>query len=178
MKRNATVFVNFLEKIATCLVTIFIISLMVALVWQVFTRFVIKIPAIWTEEIGRYSFINMVFLGAAVGIKRNSHFGVTALTDAMRGKVRDYYIRFFVNVIILICSAVLLYYGFIFMRQFGFRRVSPTFLVPMAYAYAILPISAFFMICFSLYNIVFGDYSASPADVSQTAAKDHEFDLE
>lgn len=177
MKSFATTCVNVMEKVATWLVTVFIIALMVALVWQVFTRFVIKIPAIWTEEIGRYSFINMVFLGAAVGVKRNSHFGVTALTDMMRGRLRDCYIRFFVNGLILVCSVVMLYYGTIFVQKFGFNRVSPTFLTPMAYAFAIMPVSAAFMVCFSLYNIAYGDYSAPPQEPG-AASEGGELDLE
>lgn len=178
MKSFATGCVNMLEKIASWLATVFIILLMVALVWQVFTRFVIKIPSIWTEEIGRYSFINMVFLGAAVGIKRNAHFGVTALTDVMRGGMRNFYMRYVVNGIILVCSLVMLYYGVAFVNRFGFSRVSPTFLTPMAYAFVILPVSAGFMTIFSLYNIVYGEYSQPPGETAQKAEGEAEFDLE
>lgn len=177
MKSIAAGVVDALEKIASWLVTVFIILLMVALVWQVFTRFVIKIPAIWTEEIGRYSFINMVFLGAAVGIKRNAHFGVTVATDRMRGAFRNFYMRFVVNGIILVCSLVMLYYGAVFVNRFGFTRVSPTFLTPMAYAFVILPVSAAFMTVFALYNIVYGDYSEPPPDFDK-AEGEAEFELE
>ncbi len=177
MKKSADRFVNILEKIAIVLTTLFTILLMVALVWQVFSRFVIDVPAIWTEEIGRYSFINMVLLGAAVGVKRNTHFGVTFLTDALHGKAKDYYMRFLVNVLILFCSAILVYYGAIFTWQFGLTRVSPTFLTPMAYAFAILPISGLFMACFAVHNILFGNYSHT-LDTVQEAIKEHEVIVE
>lgn len=173
MKSSAEKIVNVLEKIAIVLTAFFTIMLMVALVWQVFSRFVIDVPSIWTEEIGRYSFINMVLLGAAVGVKRNSHFGVTFLTDMMHGKVKDYYTRFVINILILICAAAMLYYGTIFTTQFGFRRVSPTFLTPMAYAFVILPISGAFMVCFSIFNIIWGDYSQQ-LEMAQEAIKEHE----
>ncbi len=173
MKNTADQIVKILERISVVLVTFFTILLMVALVWQVFSRFVIDVPAIWTEEIGRYSFINMVLLGAAVGVKRNAHFGVTFMTDIMHGKFKDYYIRFFINVLILICALVMLYYGAIFTYRFGFTRVSPTFLTPMAYAFVILPVSGALMSCFALYNIFFGDYSHQ-LEAVQEAIKEHE----
>jgi TRAP-type C4-dicarboxylate transport system permease small subunit len=173
MKNSADKIVGVLEKIAIVLTTLFTIMLMVALVWQVFSRFVINVPSIWTEEIGRYSFINMVLLGAAVGVKRNSHFGVTFLTDMMHGKFKDYYLRFFVNVLILICALVLCWYGAVFTVRFGLNRVSPTFLTPMAYAFVILPISGALMTCFALYNIVWGDYSRQ-LDMVQETLKEHE----
>ncbi len=173
MKKTADRIASILEKIAVALATLFTIMLMVALVWQVFSRFVIDIPAIWTEEVGRYSFINMVLLGAAVGVKRNSHFGVTFLPDMLHGRVKDWYMRFCVNLLILVCSIFMIYYGAIFTWKFGLTRVSPTFLTPMAYAFVILPISGAFMFCFALYNILFGDYSRQ-LDSVQEAIKDHE----
>ncbi|MDR1519766.1 MAG: TRAP transporter small permease [Planctomycetota bacterium] len=177
MKRTADRFINILEKVAVSLVTLCIIGLMVALVWQVLSRFVINVPAVWTEEIGRYSFINMVLLGSAVGVRKNSHFGVTFFSDMLRGRMRDYYMRYFVNVLILICAAVMLYYGTIFAFRFGLNRVSPTFLTPMVYAFVILPVSAAFMLCFALYNIVFGDYSQQ-LDSVQEVLKEHESAVE
>ena len=173
MKKIADWTVKVMEKIAVELTMIFTIMLMIALVWQVFSRFVIDIPAIWTEEIGRYSFINMVLLGAAVGVKRNSHFGITALTDALKGGLRDFYMRFVINGIILVCSFVMLYYGAVFTLRFGFVRVSPTFLTPMAYTFAILPVSAVFMLTFALYNIVYGDYARQLDSISETI-REHE----
>ncbi|MDR1535755.1 MAG: TRAP transporter small permease [Planctomycetota bacterium] len=173
MRKTADRFIHVLEKIAIVLTTFFTIMLMVALVWQVFSRFVIDVPAIWTEEVGRYSFINMVLIGAAIGVKRNAHFGVTFFPDALRGKAKDYYMRFAVNSLVLLCSLFMVYYGAVFTWRFGLTRVSPTFLTPMAYAFVILPISGAFMTCFALYNILFGDYSGQ-LDSVQEAIKEHE----
>lgn len=177
MKNTADNIVTVLEKIAVVLITFFTCMLMIALVWQVVSRYVINVPSIWTEEIGRYSFINMVMLGAAVGVKRNSHFGVTFLTDTLRGKVKDYYMRFVVNVLILICSVAITCYGAAFTWRFGFTRVSPTFLTPMAYAFVILPISGALMACFALHNIFFGDYSHQ-LEMVEEAIKDHDIVME
>lgn len=168
MKATAKSAVDLLEKISVWLVTIFTFLFMFSITWQVFSRYVIDVPAIWTEEIGRYSFINMVFIGSAIGVRRNSHFGVTLLTDAMSRRAKTLYIRFVVNAAMIFCASILLWFGWEFFVEYGFTRVSPTFLVPMAWAFVILPFSAVLMMLFALYNIVFGDI-VLPVDEAEAA---------
>jgi TRAP-type C4-dicarboxylate transport system permease small subunit len=133
--------------------------MMVSLMWQVFTRFVIKIPSIWTEEIARYSFIYMAMIGASIGVKRSTHFGMTMLTDKLQGRARIFYTKYVVNGTILICSIFILVYGWEFAIDYGLTRVSPTFLVPMIWVFLCMPITAVLMIVFSLYNIFFEGFS-------------------
>jgi TRAP-type C4-dicarboxylate transport system permease small subunit len=67
--------------------------------YQFFTRYVLNDSASWTEEIARYLLIAVVFIGAAVGVRRNNHIqvdfvyrflpplvarGMATLVDALR----------------------------------------------------------------------------------------------
>lgn len=133
--------------------------MMFCLFWQVVTRFVIKVPSIWTEEVARYSFIYMAMLGAAIGVKNSTHFGMNLIADKLHGKVSEFYARYIVNGIILICSVIITIYGYEFAVGFGLTRVSPTFLVPMTWFFIVIPLSGILMTVFSLYNIIFEDYS-------------------
>ncbi len=151
-------FAKLLEKIMIVLVT----AMMLSLFWQVFTRFVIKVPATWTEEIARYTFIYLVMIGAALGVKNSAHFGMTMVSDKLHGRVRDLYQRFVINGIIMICAIFLVYYGIEFTRMYGMNRVSPTFLTPMAWVFGIVPFSGFLMIVFSFQNMIYGDFSKDP----------------
>jgi TRAP-type C4-dicarboxylate transport system permease small subunit len=47
--------------------------------YQFFTRYALNDSAAWTEEIARYLLIGVVFIGAAVGVKRNNHIHVDFL---------------------------------------------------------------------------------------------------
>lgn len=146
-------------KFANILMTIFLIILMSALLWQVFTRFIIKVPSIWTEELARYAFIYMAIIGASLGVKNSEHFSMTIFTDKLKGKKRNIYVKYVINVSILISSIILFKYGLDFSINFGFSRVSPTFLVPMFWVFLCVPLGALLMMLFSIYNIVFGDFS-------------------
>jgi TRAP-type C4-dicarboxylate transport system permease small subunit len=51
--------------------------LMAAVVfYQVFTRYVMDDPAGWTEEIARYFLVAVVFVGAAMSVRKNNHIQV------------------------------------------------------------------------------------------------------
>jgi len=51
--------------------------LMAAIVfYQVFTRYVMDDPAGWTEEIARYFLVAVVFIGAAMSVRKNNHIQV------------------------------------------------------------------------------------------------------
>lgn len=47
--------------------------------YQFFTRYVLNDSAAWTEEIARYLLIGVVFVGAAIGVRKNTHVQVDLL---------------------------------------------------------------------------------------------------
>lgn len=154
--------INGLAKVLEKLMIVLVTAMMLSLSWQVFTRFVIKQPSTWTEEIARYTFIYLVMIGASLGVKNSAHFGMTMFSDKMHGRTRDIYQRFVINGIIMLAALFMLIIGAEFAVSYGMNRVSPTFLVPMAWVFGIVPVSAFFMILFSFQNMAYGDFSKDP----------------
>ena len=55
--------------------------------YQFFTRYVLEDSAAWTEEIARYLLITVVFLGGAMGVRRNTHIHVEFLYRYVPPKV-------------------------------------------------------------------------------------------
>lgn len=56
------------------------VTILVAIVFlvfmQVFNRFILKQPLSWSEELARYLFIILVFIGISVATKARAHFGI------------------------------------------------------------------------------------------------------
>ncbi len=55
--------------------------------WQVLARFVFHSSLSWSEELLRFSFVWVTFLGSAVGLSQGSHMNVQAFTNMMPKKV-------------------------------------------------------------------------------------------
>ncbi|MBP1690984.1 MAG: hypothetical protein H6Q32_336 [Bacteroidetes bacterium] len=61
-----------------------VVALAIVVFLQVFNRYVLKAPISWTEELAMLLFQWVAFLGAAVGVKRMSHFGIDLVTRTLR----------------------------------------------------------------------------------------------
>jgi TRAP-type transport system small permease protein len=51
-------------------------ALALTVFYQFFTRYVLNNSAAWTEEIARYLLVAVVFVGASIGVAKNSHIHV------------------------------------------------------------------------------------------------------
>ena len=79
-------------------VTVLMLVAMVDMLAGVFLRYVVtwvsatfNLPSVrffWVEEIGEYSLAWLTFIGAAIGIKRGTHFAVHILTERLPPSLR------------------------------------------------------------------------------------------
>jgi TRAP-type C4-dicarboxylate transport system permease small subunit len=79
-------------------VTVLMLVAMVDMLTGVFLRYVMTwisatfdLPSIrffWVEEIGEYALAWLTFIGAAIGIRRGTHFSVHILTDRLSPRLR------------------------------------------------------------------------------------------
>src|ERR1044072_5953999 len=59
-------------------------SLALIVFLQFFTRYVLNDSLSWTEEIARYGLMWIVFIGGAMGTRRNTHTAVELLANVMK----------------------------------------------------------------------------------------------
>jgi TRAP-type C4-dicarboxylate transport system permease small subunit len=79
---------KFLNRIVEDVCFFLVILLATVVFFQVFNRFILKAPLAWTEELAMLLFQWVVFLGAAVGVKRMSHFGIDLVVEKLPEKAR------------------------------------------------------------------------------------------
>jgi TRAP-type C4-dicarboxylate transport system permease small subunit len=134
---NGLAFVNGL--VATVLFAA--LTLVVAL--QVFTRFVLHDPFIWSEEAARFLFFWVVLLGAAMSVKDRRHFviDVTMGREVTRGRT----LRFLFDIVPGLCvlgfSLLLLVEG-IGYTEVGLLRIGTNSRINMALVYGAIPVFA------------------------------------
>ena len=65
---------------------ILLFSMSIIIVMQVFMRYVMQAALPWSEEIARYMFIYLMYLGISYGVRRNRHLRVSAFVNLFKGK--------------------------------------------------------------------------------------------
>ncbi|HHV58230.1 MAG TPA: TRAP transporter small permease [Firmicutes bacterium] len=79
--------VRILEKLLDGLTVLILILLVVLVALQVVFRF-IGFAAPWTEEMARFAFVYITFLGAVLALKERSHIVIDVLVDRLPSTVR------------------------------------------------------------------------------------------
>jgi len=136
-KTNLIIF-KWLERILAI-----VVSFLVAILFlQVVLRYVFSYSISQIDELSRYIFIWVIFLGISLGFKSNAHLGVEFLTNALSiGKKR--LLKSLVIITLIVFWTIVLISGF---QMVGFTvyQKSATLLIPMAYVYLAVPISSIF----------------------------------
>lgn len=132
---------NFLERALVWVTAIMLVVMLALALIQVFSRYVLQSPAIYTEETLRFVMIWMGFLGSAYAFGKDQHLRLVFITNRLKGNARN--ILLTVNgLIVIFFSMIILLQGGIKMVESSMTQVSPILNVKMGYVYTILPLSA------------------------------------
>ncbi|HEX5006575.1 MAG TPA: TRAP transporter small permease [Hyphomonadaceae bacterium] len=77
-----------LEWLALLLAGVSLVAVVVVQAWQVFARYVLNASPSWTEPLALVFIATTAMLGAAVGARRETHFGFPLLADAASPPIR------------------------------------------------------------------------------------------
>ncbi|MGI6783275.1 MAG: TRAP transporter small permease [Aminivibrio sp.] len=134
---------------AICLILVLIFT--VTVIFQVAARNYLMISVPWTDEVSVILFIWSVFLGAAVGLRKRSHFLVDLFPESW--KKTNSFFDLFSSFLVLGVAVVLLWGGSIFFKM-GIKRNFNSIIVSKSWLFVSMPISATCMVLFSIENIV------------------------
>lgn len=123
------------ENLEKMLCVVFLALMSIIIVLQVFFRYVLNNSLSWSEELARYLFIWMIYVGISYGVKLDKHICVDAVYTFMpKGIKRGYAIVAYV--LFLIFAVAIIYYGILVVgMQISSGQVSPAMGLPMQYVY-------------------------------------------
>ncbi|PLW77786.1 TRAP transporter small permease [Cohaesibacter celericrescens] len=137
------------------LVVLIFTILVVCVVWQVFSRYVLGTPSTTTDEIARFLFMWIAFTGAAYTLGQKRHLAIDVISLWMGGRsLRN--IRVLVLVIIgAFVSVVMLYGGWQLMAEtLKTGQMTPALRIPMGYVYGAIPFSGLTMLFYCVVLII------------------------
>lgn len=123
-------------------------AMMVIIFSQVVARYVMHQSLSWSEEVGRYIFVWITFLGLAAAFKSGSHVALDLLSKSLRGIPRR--VIGLINSLLVIVLAVALLVGGTKLLQFGMHQQSPALKIPMYLVYTVEPISGAIFLYFAV----------------------------
>lgn len=78
----------------TCFLSCSLGLMVLLLAVQVIWRYFLNSPLVWTEELARYVFLWITFLGISYGLRKNAHIAVEMLVDSLPARLRKPIILF------------------------------------------------------------------------------------
>lgn len=131
---------RFVLDFETNLASVLLGVMLVVMTLQVFTRYVLNDPFGWTEEVLRYLYVFVVFLGSSAAISDRSHVSISFLVEKLprNGQIA---VAVANNLLIIVFLGFLFYWG---VKAAESNHVIPLMTVDLMYSvvYAIVPITA------------------------------------
>ncbi len=112
---------NILDKIEeTALVGMFVAMVGIIFV-QVIMRYILNNSLSWSEELGKFLFVWISWIGISIGHKRKEHIKITLVVDKLPHKLKMIFEAISELILIIICG-ITMYYGVI---MIGIQRNIP-----------------------------------------------------
>ena len=148
-------FQNKLNKILEVTLVVLVSVLVVDVLWQVFSRYLLSSPSSFTDELAGFLLIWVGVLGAAYVSGRKEHLAIDILiqkSQPARQKKLQYLIH---SLVFLFALSVMVLGGIILMyTRFILQVKSAALQLPLGYVYIILPISGLIIMYYEAFHIV------------------------
>jgi len=153
MKWGDIIFKKINRFIEVFLVLIFGL-LVVDVLWQVFSRYVLNKSFSFTEEFARFALIWLSILGAAYLNAKREHLSMDFLYQKFSAKTQKKVAILIEILMFLFALIVMVIGGFnLVYTTLHLEQLSGTLRIPLGYVYAILPVSGLLIMFFSIYHI-------------------------
>jgi len=143
-------------------------SLMLVMIFfQVISRYIFGFSFSWSEELARFLFVWVVFIGGALIMGEGGHIAVRLLPEIVKGTTVGVALDIIINVFSVIFILILIVKGS-GMTQAMMFQIAPGLGIPMGAVYSIIPVSGVLMLLYIIRDI------ASLLAVKQKSEQDKE----
>jgi TRAP-type C4-dicarboxylate transport system permease small subunit len=126
-----------------------LVVLVLAVLWQVFSRYVLQSPSTVTDELARFLLMWLTLLGASWVVGQRAHLAIDLLSDSLSKANALILQRTLVILMAVFAIGVLVVGGInLVYITLALAQTSTVLQIPMGYVYTALPISGVFMLGF------------------------------
>jgi len=133
----------------------FMAVLVIDVLWQVFSRFIMKSPSSFTDELAGFLLIWVGLLGAAYVAGRNEHLAIDLLIQKSP-PARKKKLIFIIQALIAVFAISVLVIGGVWLvyTRFLLQVKSAALSIPLGYVYLVLPLSGLLILYYSVDNMI------------------------
>ncbi len=144
-----------IDKVLANILVIIMAIMVLNVLWQVASRFILGSPSSFTDELARYLMIWVGILGAAYVSGKNMHVAIDVLPKRLNKLAQDRLLLIVRLLIILFCLLAMVIGGSrLVYITFVLGQNSPALQVPLAVVYMVIPISGLLIIYYKLSDIL------------------------
>lgn len=140
-----------LEYVLSALLGLMVLNVL----WQVASRYVLNDPSAFTDELSRYLLIWVGLLGAAYASGKGMHVAIELLERVLNKKQKRIQ-QLIIQVVIVVFAFLVLIVGGIRLVHISFElgQTSSAMQLPLGYVYLALPLSGLLITYYSLSNFI------------------------
>lgn len=152
---STTALRRFLDKVLEPILIIIVVLLVITVLWQVTSRYILASPSTFTSEVARILLIWLTLLGAAWVVGQRAHLAVDLLIEklsAVKAVLLQGFIHFIIGafaVAVLVVGGSNLVYTTLHLGQ-----MTTVLQIPMGYVYVALPLSGVLMLVYSICDVL------------------------
>jgi TRAP-type C4-dicarboxylate transport system permease small subunit len=149
-----------IDRILEVLVVVVMTVLVLDVVWNVASRYLLNAPSSFSVELARYLLIWVGLLGGAYASGKKEHIAINLLPLKLQKKnpAKRRRLDIFINVLIILFALFVFVIGGARLMYIAFKmsQVSATMQIPMGIVYLALPLSGLLIMFYSIHEIVYG----------------------
>jgi len=148
-------FRSILENILAHSLVLLMGLMVLNVLWQVFSRYVMDEPSPFTDELARFLMIWLGLLGAAYVSGKNGHVAIDVLAKRANAKNQRVLKKVVSGFIILFCLAAMVTGGsWLVYTTYELKQLSPALGLPLAYVYVVIPLSGVIVVYYKVVDII------------------------
>ncbi len=143
------------DRILELLVITIMSILVIDVLWQVASRYLLQSPSSFTDELAGFLLIWVGMLGAAYGTGNGLHLAIDILPSKLppqKRKILDLAIHSLVGLFAL--TVMVIGGTWLVYTRFYLGQISAALELPLGYVYLAVPVSGIFIIYYSIHNTI------------------------
>lgn len=140
-----------LERILVIIMAVMVINVL----WQVGSRFILQSPSSFTDELARYLLIWLSMLGASYVTGKRMHLSIDLLSQKVNAQNRKKLNTLIYSIVAIFALLVMVVGGSRLVYLVStLGQTSPALEIPLSIVYIVLPVGGIIIIYYSIMNIL------------------------